>query len=101
MSNQNYKESLENATAVFEVMFEKISKTIQDVGKEAYDALDLEIQLKKLSHERKRKIYELGEETFATKAVSQELLKELDELDKAIQSKKEEIALKQKNEKKE
>lgn len=101
MSNPNYKESLENATAVLEVMFEKISKTVQDVGKEACDALDLEIQLKKLTYERKRKIYELGEETFATKAVPQELLKELETLDKAIQDKKTEIATKQKAEKKE
>ena len=96
MSSPNYKESFENATALFEVMFEKVSKTIQDVGKEACDALDSEIQLKKLTYERKRKIYELGEEVLSTKAVPQELMKELEDLEQEIQVKKEEIANKQK-----
>ena len=94
MSN-NYKETLENATALFEVMFEKVSKTVQDVGKDAYDAIDAEVQLKKLTYERKRKVYELGEEALATKAVPQNLIAEIAELDEKIKAKKEEISKKQ------
>ena len=94
MSN-NYKETFENATAFLEVMFEKASKTVQNVGKDAYDAIDAEVQLKKLTYERKRKVYELGEETLATKSVPQNIVDEITELDEKIKAKKEEINSKQ------
>ena len=93
--SSNYKETFENATALLELMLEKVSKTVQDVSKDAYDAIDAEVQLKKLTYERKRKIYELGEETLATKTIPQNLIEEIVELDEEIKAKKEEISNKQ------
>lgn len=93
--SSNYKETFENATALLELMLEKVSKTVQDVSKDAYDAIDAEVQLKKLTYERKRKIYELGEETLATKTISQNLIEEIVKLDEEIKAKKEEISNKQ------
>ena len=93
--SSNYKETFENATALLELMLEKVSKTVQDVSKDAYDAIDAEVQLKKLTYERKRKIYELGEETLATKIIPQNLVEEIVKLDEEIKAKKEEISNKQ------
>ena len=93
--SSNYKETFENATALLELMLEKVSKTVQDVSKDAYDAIDAEVQLKKLTYERKRKIYELGEENLATKIIPQNLVEEIVKLDEEIKAKKEEISNKQ------
>ena len=90
----NIKDTLENTVALLEVFGEKIGTSVNTMATEACDALDMEVSLKKLQNEHKRKVYELGEACLASpyEGIPADELDAVRKVETEIKSLKERIA---------
>lgn len=83
-------ETMETAIAFVEVASEQIVTSLAKAKNSACKTIDFEIAIKKLNSLKKTEIYNLGEYTFANQVINQDLINQIKEIDKKIETIKKE-----------
>ena len=79
-------ETMETAIAFVEVASEQIVTSLAKAKNSACKTIDFEIAIKKLNSLKKTEIYNLGEYTFANQVINQDLINQIKEIDKKIET---------------